>query len=99
MSSPVPLALGVICLKLPPYPNPPALPSGISIPLPTLPSLPNIGLCCKINLPTSLLTPPTWPASIPIPFAAISIFVTATFTAVKAYLDALEAAVACPLES
>jgi hypothetical protein len=81
------------CIAAPPLPLPPPLPAGVTIPIYTPPTLPNLGLCCKIILP-----------SIPLPFQTLTIpFPAAIVTALNGYIAAIQAyydgiSASCPLE-
>lgn len=79
------------CIKAPNV-LPPAFPAGISLPTLTLPTVPGLGLCCKLILPFPTI--PNLPA-IPIPAAALAA-VNAIFQQVNAALDAVS--FKCPLD-
>lgn len=85
-----------ICLKAPPVPPLPPLPTGVSIPVFTPPTLPDLGLCCKIPIPP-----------VPIPAIAITIAFPAAVIAtlntiakgVQAYYDQYTTlTIKCPFE-
>jgi hypothetical protein len=81
------------CIAPPALPGLPSLPAGVSLPVFPGLTLPSLGLCCKIRLP-----------SFPVPPIALTIaFPSAVITALNGYLAAAEALydmleVPCPNE-
>jgi hypothetical protein len=82
----------VPCLALPPFPTPPPLPPGMSVPTFSPPSLPSVGLCCKIQVPPFGALPIPMP-TLPIAFPAA---VIAAYAALIADLQNVYDAVAIP---
>ena len=81
------------CLELPGLPSLPSLPPGVSLPIFTPPTLPNLNLCRKIQLPAF----PIPAVTLPIPtelIAAVVATLQELIAGVQAYLDALP--VSCP---
>lgn len=80
------------CLKAP-VPPIPVLPSGITLPIFVPPTLPDLGLCCKLPLPAF----PIPAIALPIAFPAAAIATVNGFLlAMQSYFDLLQ--VSCPLE-
>ncbi len=79
------------CIALPPFPALPSLPGGVSIPVFPGLSLPSLGLCCKIRLPTFAI--PAIALTVPFP-AVIVATINKYVAAAQALYDMLE--VPCP---
>jgi hypothetical protein len=77
--------MGKICIGLT-IPTPPSLPTGFSFPLPPLPGIPNVELCCQIRLSDYIPDPAELIG--PLPFAA---YVAQTGASIKAYITAVNA--------
>lgn len=83
------------CKVLPPFPTPPPLPAGVSIPVFPGFTLPSEGLCCKVQVP---------PFPVPVPAVTIGLAVSAQVVSayaalikgVQAYYNAI--AIPCPNE-
>jgi hypothetical protein len=80
------------CLAATAPPLPP-LPAGITFTPFVPPVLPNIGLCCKLPLPTIPIPVPTIPIALPAPVVAAYM---AFRKAVQAWFDSL--VVECPIQ-
>ena len=81
------------CLSASPPPLPP-LPPGISLVIFTPPTLPNVGLCCKLPIPNYPLPIPVV-LSATLPGGLISTY-NAFAKAIRQWFDSLQ--VSCPLQ-
>ena len=85
------------CKSLPPFPAPPPLPPGVTIPTFTPPSLPSDGLCCNIQFPPPWVgVPPLPPISIALPQGLVAAYAEAV-QGIQAVYDLV--AIPCPSDN